>query len=338
MNVRDNTGIIYTLLTAAAMLSSASCTVTDAGNDTQPQHQPDSGSDTEYPDVSRPLLSIQTYPRVDGSTSAEPLQVLIACKLLGVEYDWETHYDDSNRLRAKDPDKEETVEFINSTILHNGTHDAYVRLIEDQADLILVARQPSQDELALALTHNVALELDSVAQDAFVFIMNAANPVNGLTTSQVQEIYTGQLTNWNEVGGNDADINPYQRNANSGSQELMETLVMQDLNMIDAPDMILQGMMGPINQISMDEDGFGYSVYFYEQFMAPNEDLELCGVDGVVPSYDTIQSGAYRFATDVYVVVKQDLGPDTEAFKLKEWLFSKDGQNIVHESGYVPRG
>ena len=116
----------------------------------------------------------------------------------------------------------------------------------------------------------------------------------------------------------------------------MESLVMQDLAMIDAPNMILEGMMGPINMISQDEDGIGYSVYFYEQFMAPNEQLKLASVDGVVPDYDNIKSKAYPYTTEVYVAVRSDLAQDSAAAELAAWLLTADGQHIVAESGYVP--
>jgi phosphate transport system substrate-binding protein len=230
----------------------------------------------------------------------------------------------------------ETADFINGNIVHRGTHDAYVNLIEANADLVLVARQPSRDELDLAGSTGVEMEIRAVALDAFVFIFNADNPLEGLTTQQIQEIYTGGITDWNEVGGNPAGIHPYQRDRNSGSQELMETLVMRDLEMIDAPDMILEGMMGPINMISEDPDGIGYSVYFYEQFMAPNEQLKLVAVDGVMPNYENIQARAYPYTTEVYAAIRTDLDETSSAHELWQWLATEQGQDAVKESGYVP--
>ena len=71
------------------------------------------------------------------------------------------------------------------------------------------------------------------------------------------------ITNLEQVGVPNVKINPYTRNANSGSQELKETLVMKDLQMSDFPDMMLMAMMGPINTISRDENDLGYTVYFF---------------------------------------------------------------------------
>ena len=85
-----------------------------------------------------------------------------------------------------------------------------------------------------------------------------SQPVEHLTTQQIQAIYTGQLTNWQELGGADLLITPYQRNDNSGSHELMKELVMQGLKMVDAPDLfLLTSMIAPFNAISTDPSGIG---------------------------------------------------------------------------------
>ena len=72
--------------------------------------------------------------------------------------------------------------------------------------------------------------------DALVFIVNPENPVKNLTSDQVRKIYTGEISNWKEVGGMDHAITPYIRNADSGSQEKMETLVMDGLKMIEGTE------------------------------------------------------------------------------------------------------
>ena len=96
------------------------------------------------------------------------------------------------------------------------------------------------------------LEIHAVALDAFVILANTENPVESLQQQDVRAIYTGEITRWNQVGGQAQEINPYQRNRNSGSQELMEKLIMRGEAMIDAPDMSLEGMMGPINALASD--------------------------------------------------------------------------------------
>ena len=292
---------------------------------------------TEGPDIQFDSFTINNYPRVDGSTSAHPLQVLIACRLLGVEYSWMPGwFDETYRIWPSSDEKPEVAQFIRDSIIHTGTHSAYTNLISGKADMIIVARSASDDEIELAEDVGVELVITPIALDAFVFIVNINNPVNSLTTKQIQDIYTGNITHWSEVGGTNTEIHPYTREPNSGSQELMLSLVMKDLQMLNFPEMILYGMMGPINRISNDRDGLGYTVYFYEQFMAPNDSLKLLAVNEIFPESATLMKKRYVYTTDVYAVIRENLDKSSNAYKLYQWLRTYNGQRVTEESGYIP--
>ena len=284
-------------------------------------------------------FTIENYPRVDGSTSTHPLGVITACKILNISYNWKKDWWDGTIRtipNASEPEKEYITENISKMVVHHGTHDAYVNLINGTADLILVARLPSEDELNLAESLEVELKARPIALDAFVFVLNKTNPINNITIEEIQGIYTGNIINWTEVGGVEADINPYRRDENSGSEELMKTLVMKDLKMMDAQELILYGMMGPINRLSWDVNGIGYSVYYFEEFMAPNERIKLCGVNGIFPNYENIKSKSYPFTTEVYAVIRSEQVENSNANLLLDWLLSQEGQAVIDESGYVP--
>lgn len=222
------------------------------------------------------------------------------------------------------------------SIFHTGTHGSYVNLIEGNADFILVARSPSEDELTAARDAGVSLDVRPVALDAFVFLVNDANRVANLDQATLRAIYSGDITDWADAGGASSDIHPYTRNPNSGSQELMEKLVMQGKPTIDAPDMMLPTMMGPINAIEEDSLGIGYSVFFYATFMFPHEHVKLIAVDGVMPTSETIATGQYPLATEVYAVVREDQPAGSTAVMLRDWLLTEAGQATIAESGYVP--
>jgi len=272
-------------------------------------------------------LTPENYPRVGGSTSTHPLGVVIAARALGFPYSWQQHFDGTRRPVLETSELE---------LVHHGTHQSYLNLIAGDADLILVARLPSQDELDLAAERDVALEAQAIALDAFVFLLNPQNPLRSLTVEEIRGIYTGRVTNWRELGGLDARINPYQRNENSGSQELMERLVMKDLRMVDSPDLILMGMMGPINALTRDREGIGYSVHFFEEFMAPREEIKVCAIEDVLPGPESIATGRYPLTTEVYAVIRTDTGHDSTASQLRKWLVSSQGRTAIKESGYVP--
>lgn len=284
-------------------------------------------------------LRTDNYPRVDGSTSTEPLQILIACKLFGIGYDWRyfpfsVNY--SHRLVPSCESNPDLCKFLNERIRHSGTHSAFENLINNHTDLILVAREASADERDLANRMGVELIETPVALDALVFLNHIDNPVRSLTTHEIQNIYMGNLSNWSDVGGGNTRINPYRREANSGSQELMDELVMKDLKMSDFPNMLIFGMMGLINALESDRDGLGYSVYYYTQYMTRNENVKQLKIDGYYPDSNSIRSRDYRYTANVYAVIRKDLQTTSEAYRLYELLLKSSGQKVIAESGYVP--
>ena len=221
------------------------------------------------------------------------------------------------------------------SIFHSGTHQAYVNLVQNQTDLILVARLPSDDEVDEAAKVGITLDVHPIALDAFVFLVHKENSVTSLTLEQIRDIYSGEITDWSALGGV-GRINAYQRDRNSGSQELMEELVMKGTPISDSPNMIFPSMMGPINAIHDDPLGIGYSVFYYATFMLPDENIKLLGVEGIHPSSETIANRDYPLVTEVYVVVRGDMPPDSSTIALRDWFLTQAGQETVIESGYVP--
>lgn len=280
-----------------------------------------------------------SYPSVDGSTSANPLQIQIACSILGVSCAWHDAgpFELTRRLGPDSLilDPSGAVDRIHE-IWHSGTHDAYMNLIVGESDIILVARPPSDDELAAARQEGIKLELRPVALDAFVFLSHTENLVESVSLSDLRAAYTGEITDWVELGGIPGSIHTYQRNRNSGSQELMEKLVMRGAEMIDSPDMILESMMGPINAISEDPFGLGYSVYFYAEYIFPHEQVRVLAVDGIFPTPESIAERSYPLSTEVYAVIREGTPGHQPARTLFDWLLSEEGQAAVVQSGYVP--
>ena len=275
-----------------------------------------------------------TYPKVDGSTSNYPLGRLIALKSLNIPYKLQTYYDNSQYFElngTKDDD-----DYFYKNIVHTSTHDSYINLINKKVDLALEARLPSADEIQEAKKQGVELEAKPIALDGFVFVLNTNNPISNLTVEQIQKIYMGKITNWNEVGGNSEKINAYQRELNSGSEELMRDLVMKNLPIIDTPYMIISTMSGLLNKVAQENNAIGYSIYYYVTFMMPDAKNKLCSVNGILPNKETITNKKYTYTTEVYAVIRKDLDKNSTAYQLREWLFTQEGQKVVAESGYVP--
>ncbi len=281
-------------------------------------------------------LTTANFPKVDGSTSTLPLQVIMACKLLDIRYEWMPNLAMDGVYFVMPSLEDDPDRFILNNITHHGTHEAFMNLIDKECDFILVAREASSDEIEHARESGVRLIETPVALDAFIFITHRDNPVKTLTTKQIQDIYTGKITNWKEVGGKDAAINPYVRNANSGSQELMESLVMQDLEMSDFPEAMLTGMMGPFITLRTDVDGLCYTVYYFKEKLVRGDLVKHIAVDGVYPDQSSIKKKSYPYATEVYAVIREDTDKDSMAGKLYDLLLTPSGKKVIEESEYIP--
>ena len=163
--------------------------------------------------------------------------------------------------------------------------------------------------------------------------------VDNLTTDQIRAIYTGEITNWKQVGGEDAEIVPFQRNEGAGSQALMKKLVMGDTPLMQAPEEYYPGEMGmlmsAVKSYDKSANAIGYSVYYYAHDMEMAEGLKLLKVDGVEPNRDTIRSGEYPHRNAYYCVIAHDAPVNSPTRILYDWLMTPDGQALLESEGYV---
>lgn len=272
-------------------------------------------------------------PVIDGSTSTRPLRMLIVCGILRTRCEWSEWPDGS---RSITPARDASHESFREAVPSSGTHGSYVALVEGRADLILTAREPNQDEIDLAAQAGVELAVTSIALDAFVFLVNDANPVDSLDIDQIRDIYTGSITKWSEVGGTDRPIQPYQRNATSGSQVLMDQLVMNGVPMIDAPNLMLPSMTAPFDAVSRDVDGIGFSVRYFATEMLAADEIRLLRIATVAPEPSSIASQEYPLVTEVHAVRRATAPEGSSARVLVDWLVSAPGQELIERSGYVP--
>ena len=255
------------------------------------------------------------FPRLDGSTSTVPLGQAIASVLLG-----------------------ESREDVSDLVQFSKTTQSYRNLMNGSADL-LIAAEPAETIWEEKEAQGFDWEMAPFAVDGLVFLVNADNPVDSLTTEQIQKIYTGEITNWSQVGGEDREIVPFQRNATAGSQTAMIQQVMGELPLMDAPAEYVRGEMGDLIEAVAAYDNspaaIGYTVYYYAEDMEMADGLKLLSVDGVSPSDETIRSGEYPFLNNYYVLTAAGLAEDDPAKVLYDWILSEEGQRLVAHEGYV---
>ena len=226
-----------------------------------------------------------------------------------------------------------------TVILHNTTPKAYENLYSGAAELIFVTT-PAQEDLDAAKEAGIELEVIPVVKDALVFLNNRQNPVEGLSQTQLRDIYGGKIANWQEVGGEDLEIKAYQRTVRSGSQTLFLKLLMQDSAPMEAPRKLQPASMGGlVDAVSGYENGkeaLGYTVYYYVNDMYGGENLRLLAVEGVVPDVNTIASGAYPLGTYYYAVLRKDTPLNSPSRALISFLLTDEGQRLAAAAGYVP--
>ena len=220
---------------------------------------------------------------------------------------------------------------------YTNTDPAYTKLINGETDLIIVT-EPSSDELKRASDAGVELEVTPVVNEGFVFFTNVNNLVNGLSLKEIQDIYTDKITNWNQVGGDNAKIIAYQRPENSGSQTGMLSLVMKDKKIKEPKrEEYIESMAGIIDAVANydnSKDSIGYSYYYYATTMYGNENIKFLAVDGVSPNHDTIKDESYPLITAYYIVTLK--GTENSAVnKVKKAMLESKGQEIARNAGYI---
>ena len=257
----------------------------------------------------------ENFPRLDGSTACLPMAEAVCSVLLG-----------------------ETREQVQDLIHFNRTTQSFRNLMAGDCDLLL-AGQPNAAVFTEMEENGFAYDMEQLGTDALVFLVNEGNPVENITTEQLRGIYTGEITNWKELGGEDAPIIPLQRNEGAGSQALMKKLVMGDTPLMDAPAEFVPTSMGElmttVKSYDAGANAIGYSVYYYAHDMEMAKGLKLLKVDGVAPGKDTIRSGEYPHLNAYYCVIAHNTPADSPVRILYDWLVTPDGQRLLDSEGYV---
>lgn len=286
-------------------------------------------------------ISFENYPKVDGSTSASVLNMMIACKLLGVKCEWMPPgiWSEWVLLPVYEEIPEQYKSFFEERVKSSKTHGAFINLIDGKADIILTHRTISPDEKAHADAVGVTLIETPITLDAFVFVVNRNNPVKSLTVDQVQKIYTGEITNWSQVGGNNAEMKVFTRPRNSGSEEIFRELVMANWEPADFPESAIGGMAEVFSEITEHETGICYTFNNYKLLQArvPDSEVPKIAINGIFPDENTVKNRTYPFISEVHVAIRADLDRNSMVYKLYEWLQSKNAISTITECGFIPK-
>lgn len=229
---------------------------------------------------------------------------------------------------------------ISISVTGGGSGTGIAALINGSTDIANASRQMENEELRQAELRGIACVQHVVARDAIAVVINPRNPVDRLSVPQVADIFTGRITNWREVGGEDRPIVLASRESNSGTyMYFLEKVVRQgdpqnsDLFSPEAlllPSSEIIGLEVATNPNAIGYDGLGY--------VTPDQKTVSVGLSSagpfVPPSIDTVNNGTYPISRPLYIYTA---GEPTGAIKdYLEWIVSEEGQRIVEELGFVP--
>jgi phosphate transport system substrate-binding protein len=274
-------------------------------------------------------------PRLVGATALLPVYAAFA----------QATYPDTLRYSGLDVTTADDFELSEDSIGHvsdilftcTKTAEAYDRLIDGETDIIFCAG-PSEKEALLARLKGEELELTLMGYEAFVFIVNADNPISDITVEQIKKIYSGEITSWADLGYSElGEIIAYQRPENSGSQTALEKL-MGDTPLMEAPEYVVDSMTMIVDNIEYRnlENSIGYSFRFFVSGMM-GSDVKLLQIDGVAPTEENIRNSSYPLITPIYAVTRKgDANPNVRI--LLDWITDPQGQELVEKSGYVGLG
>ena len=255
-------------------------------------------------------------PKIDGDISTISLEAGIIAKLAEID-----------------------IEIAEKNIVHTTEEKAFKNLLSGECDLIFTTNFTINQEREAA-AKNIDLTKEVIAQEALVFVVNSANPVESLTQEQLKDIFAGKITNWSEVGGNDAEIIVYQNAEDTMAQNFME-IFMDDTQLATPKTEFLpasnSGLIETTATYDNDENAIGFMLYKYSNNMYGNgNEIKFLKVDEIEVTKQTLASHQYLLLYDIYAVYNTANAERKMTKNLVEWILTSDGQKAISEAGYIP--
>jgi phosphate transport system substrate-binding protein len=169
----------------------------------------------------------------------------------------------------------------------------------------------------------------AIAKDGVAIIVHPSNPINDLTITQLQGIYTGEITNWKDIGGEDIEIMVVSREGGSGTRDCFEQAVLKPIEKDVTKYAIIQDSNGKVRTtIAGSEQGIGFISLGYV-----NSDVKAVKLDGTEPTIENIRSNDYAISRTLWMITKGNPDGNEQAFL--DFVLSDQGQNIVSEVHYI---
>lgn len=215
-----------------------------------------------------------------------------------------------------------------------GSGTGIAALINGTVDLAQSSRPMKDAEKQdVENRRKAALNETPVALDALAVFVNAANPVKSLTLDQLARVYTGRVTNWNQIGGASAPIVLYGRENSSGTYEYFKEHVLAKADFAPRTQ-TLQGTAAVINAVARDRNGIGYGGIAYAQGVEAVGIKADANAVAVAPNEANVANGTYPISRNLYFYWVASASPELQKFV--QWATSPEGQKLVENVGYYP--
>lgn len=214
-------------------------------------------------------------------------------------------------------------------IAAEGSATGFAALIDKTAVLGMASRPAKAEEIAQGKTKGVELKETTVAYDGIAVIVNAANPVKALTRKQVEQIFTGEITDWSAVGGAGGKISIYTRNTSSGTYAEFKEMAMKKRDYAPSSQK-LAGNEQIAQEVGNNANGIGYVGLAY----AKARGVKVLPIDGTTPSKESVLAKSYPYARPTFYYT--DGEPSGAIKEFIDFTLSDGGQKIVEQVGFVP--
>jgi phosphate transport system substrate-binding protein len=228
---------------------------------------------------------------------------------------------------------------VRISVTGGGTGTGIAAMINGTVNIANASREMTPEEIAAAEANGIKPVEFAVARDAIAVVVNPSNPVNSLTLQQLSSIYTGEITNWKEVGGEDRPMVLLSRESNSGTYLYFLQNVIRsgskESDLLFSPDTLLmpssEGISVEVRQNpnALGYDGLGY-VTADQKVLAVAKNTRS---PYVLPAIETVNDRSYPISRPLYMVTAGE--PTGQVRTYLDWVLG-DGQTLVSKLGFVP--
>jgi phosphate transport system substrate-binding protein len=214
-------------------------------------------------------------------------------------------------------------------IAAEGSTTGIAAIIDGTAQIGMSSRRAKPTESSAALAKGVTMKPTIVAFDGIGVIVNQGSPVSSLTKRQVEQIFTGDITDWSQVGGTPGKISVYTRNTSSGTYSDFKELAMKKRDYAGSSQK-MAGNEQIAAEVAKNPNGIGYVGLAYLH----DPGIKTVAIDGALPTEESVIAKKYPYARPTFYYTNG--APTGEAAKFVEFTLSDEGQRIVRKVGFVP--